>query len=83
MSIVSRIRAQGGDVTRKGYRLSLRRGGLDARAVEWVKAHRDEIMREIWPRFDDWCERAAIREFDGGQPRDEAEAAAYREIEQC
>lgn len=77
MSIVARIRAQGGDVTRDGFRFSLRQGRLSAEHVAWVKDHLDEVKREVWPEFDRWEERAAIMEFDGGMRRDEAEAAAY------
>lgn len=83
MSIVARIRAQGGDVTRNGWGFTLKRGRLDAAALEWLRGRKREIMREIWPQFDCWEERAAIREFDGGQPRDEAEREAYREIMEC
>lgn len=31
--------------------------------------------------LDDWDERAAVREFDGGQPRDLAEAGAVEDVE--
>lgn len=30
----------------------------------------------------DWAERAAIREYDGGMTREEAEKAALRDIEE-
>lgn len=80
MSILAAIRAQGGDVIRKGHRFSLKQGRLTAEHVEWVKARLDQLKREVWPDFDRFEERAAIREFDGEMPRAEAEAAAYREI---
>ncbi|MDG4650097.1 hypothetical protein P6F26_16740 [Roseibacterium sp. SDUM158017] len=46
------------------------------RNPRWKRA----LMREVWPEVDDFEERAAIREFDGGQSRQEAEAAAYEEV---
>lgn len=79
MSIMDRIRAHGGDIIRNEWRFSLRRGSLNDEAVAWVKAHMREIRREVWPAYDDWEERAAIREYDGGQDRAEAEAGAYGE----
>jgi hypothetical protein len=48
--------------------------------MAWLRDRRCDLMREVWPEYDDWQERAAIREFDGGQDRDEAEREAYREI---
>ncbi|MGQ3671814.1 hypothetical protein ACT6QG_05400 [Xanthobacter sp. TB0136] len=80
MSILSRIEANGGSVTRDRWMPRLRPGDMSPAAIEWVKAHKDDLMREIWPLYDDWLERAAIREFDGGQSREEADAAAYDEI---
>lgn len=83
MSIVDRTRAHGGEVIRDKWRITLRRGRLSAEALEWVREHRADLMREMWLQYDEWEERAAIREFDGGQPRSEAEAAAYREVMMC
>lgn len=83
MSILERIRAHGGEVIRDKWTISLRRGRMTAEALEWVQTHRSELMREIWPEFDDWEERAAIREFDGGQDRETAEKAAYQEVVSC
>lgn len=82
MSILGRIRANGGDVIRDGYRIALRRGRLTDAAIEWLKDPRikAQLMQEVWPQFDEFEERAAIREIDGGQPREEAEAAAYQEV---
>ena len=80
MSILARIRAHGGDVIRDRWSIRLRRGRLSVEAMAWVGRHRDDLMREVWPQYDDWQERAAIREFDGGQERAEAEAEAYREV---
>lgn len=45
-----------------------------------MKDHRSDLMREVWPEFDDFEERAAIREFEGGMSRADAEAAAYAEV---
>lgn len=81
MSILDRIQANGGDVIRDEWRFSLRRGKLTSEAIAWVKANMQELRREIWPAYDDWEERAAIREYDGGQDRETAEADAYAEVE--
>lgn len=83
MSIMDRIRAHGGEVIRGGWQISLRKGRLDAQALAWLRDHKFELMREVWPEYDDWNERAAIMEFDGGLPRSEAEAAAYERVMQC
>lgn len=82
MSILDRIRAKGGEVIREGWTLRLRRGRLSAADLSWLRdpAVKARLMREVWPEYDDWLERAAIREFDGGQDRAEAEQEAYREI---
>lgn len=78
--ILDRIRARGGEVFRDGWQISLRKGRLTEDAVKWIGQHRDALMLEIWPEYDRWLERAAIREFCGGQTRDEAEKAAYAEV---
>lgn len=80
MSILDRIRAHGGEVIRDRYRIRIRRGRLTDDALAWVAEHRTDLIREAWPEHDDWEERAAIREFDGGQNRDEANEAAYDEV---
>ena len=80
MSILDRIHAHGGEVTRHRWRLSLRKGRLTADALAWLAKHRDQLMREVWPAYDAWDERAAIIEYDGGLPRDEAEEAAYAQV---
>lgn len=80
MSVLARIRAHGGEVIRDGYRFSLRQGRLTPEAIAWVRDHLDAVKREVWPEFDRWEERAAIREFDGGMTREEAEAAAYEDV---
>lgn len=80
MSILARIRANGGDMIREGHSFRLRTGRLNAAAVAWIKDNIDALKREVWPAFDDFEERAAVREFDGGLSREEAEAAAYREM---
>lgn len=83
MSILDRIRAHGGDVTRDRWTITVRRGRLSADAVAWVSAHKDDLMREVWPEFDAFEERAAIMEYDGGLSRSDAENAAYREVSTC
>ena len=82
MSILARIRAHGGDVVRDGFRITLRPGRLGPDAIAWLKRQdvKDRLLAEVWPQADDWQERAAIREFDGGQDRDAAEREAYREV---
>lgn len=82
MSILARIQAHGGDAARDGWQLRLRRGRLGDTALEWLREpeNKRRLMREVWPEFDDFEERAAIREYDGGESRDEAESAAYAEI---
>lgn len=81
MSIIERIRAHGGEVVRDRWQFSLKPGRLPPDAIDWLRGHWRDACREAWPQFDDWEERAAIREFDGGQIRHEAEAAAYAEVE--
>jgi len=83
LSIVERIRALGGEVGRDRWNISLRKGRLDATALAWIAKHRGQLMREIWPEYDAFEERAAIIEYDGGLPRQEAERAAYREVCGC
>jgi hypothetical protein len=83
MAIIDRIRANGGEVIREGYRFRLRKGRLSPEAVKWVRAHFAELCADIWPEFDAFEERAAIRQFCGGQTREEAEEAAYREVMGC
>ena len=80
MSILARIQANGGDVILDGYRIRIKRGRLSDEAMAWIRENRDELHRAVWPLYDDWQERAAIREFDGGQDRDHAEREAYREV---
>lgn len=81
--ILDRIRAKGGDVVRQEWRFSLRRGRLPQDAINWLFARWPEVCREVWPVFDQWEERAAIMEYDGGLGRDEAERAAYGEVVAC
>lgn len=82
MKILDRIRAKGGDVRLDAGRLVITRGRLSVEAVEWLRAHRSDVIAELvgsWHR-EDWEERAAIREFDGGQDRHDAELQAAIEI---
>lgn len=83
MSIVDRIRANGGEVVRDEWRMRVSRGRLSDEAFAWVRAHIRDVAREVWPAFDEWDERAAIREYDGGQDRSTAEREAYREVSGC
>jgi hypothetical protein len=84
VSIVARIHAAGGKLRRDKWRATLvKRGALSADAVAWIKDHKADLMREIWPLYDEWDERAAIIEYDGGLPRDRAEALAYQCVTQC
>ena len=80
MSIVDRIRANGGDVIRDGWTISLRKGRLTDDQVAWIARNKSALMQEVWPEYDAFEERAAIREFCGGQDRAEADAAAYRDV---
>jgi hypothetical protein len=80
MSILARIRANGGDVIRDEWRFSLKRGRLSPEAVAWLKSRWSDACAEAWPLLGEWEERAAIREFDGGQSRADAERAAYAEV---
>lgn len=85
MSILARIRANGGDVTRQEWRFSLKPGRLTTEALTWLRVAGRWRMAcaEAWPLFDLWEERAAIREFDGGLPRPDAERLAYGEVMGC
>lgn len=83
MSIMARIRAHGGEVIRDKWRFGLRKGRLTPAALAWITANRAALIWEVWPEWDAFEERAAIREFDGGQARRDAEAAAYDEVTRC
>jgi len=79
--VLDRIRAAGAEVRRDGWRLRIvRRGRLGEAGLRWLAENRARVMRELWPLYDEWEERAAIREFDGGQPREEANDAALKEV---
>lgn len=78
--ILDRIRAHGGEVTRDRWTIRLRAGRLTPAALEWLRERKDALMQEVWPEFDRWVERAAIREFCGGQSRADAEKSAYDEV---
>lgn len=84
MSILDRIRAHGAEPVRHGYKIRLINGSrLPSSALAWLRAPRNKaaLLQEIWPEFDFWDERAAIREFDGGQDRQQAEDGALEEAE--
>ena len=80
-SIMERIKARGAVVKRDRWRLKIvKRGTLSASDIQWISDHRADLMREIWPLYDDWEERAAIREYCGEQDRETANNAAYSEV---
>lgn len=80
MSILSRIHANGGDIVRDEWRFSLKRGRLSTAALAWLRLRWFEACCEAWPALGTWVERAAIREFDGGESRADAERNAYAEV---
>lgn len=80
MAIIDRIRANGGEVIRDKWRFRLRRGRLDDAAVAWIKANWSALCDELWPEFDAFQERAAIKQFCAGMERADAEAEAYTEV---
>ena len=87
-SIIRRIRAAGGEITRaeEGIKLKIPASLRDDVIAE-IKAHKDAIRRafkfgseDLWDADDYrffYDERAGIGEFDGGLPRPEAEARAF------
>ena len=79
--VLDRIRAQGGNVIRKGFSFSLRQGRLTPEAIAWVKTNIETVKAEVWPAYHDWQERAAIMEHDGGLSREDSERAAYECLE--
>ena len=83
LAILERIHAHGGAVVRDQWRFSIRRGRMTDAALAWVAARAAVLFAAVWPEFDAWAERAAIREFCGGQSRAEAEVAAYAEVMGC
>lgn len=83
MSILARIRSNGGEVVREQWRFRLLPGRLTPDALVWLRERWATVCAEVWPPFGDWQERAAIREFDGGMDRPEAERAAYAEVGGC
>lgn len=83
MSILARIRANGGDVIRTEWRFRLQPGRLTVEALAWLRARWWMACAEAWPLWGEWAERAAIMEHDGGLPRAEAERLAYQEVASC
>lgn len=83
MPIIERIRAHEGEVIRDGYQFRLRKGRLSWEAIQWLRENWRKVCAEVWPEFCEWEERAAIREFEGGQDRATAEREAYREVAGC
>ena len=80
--LLDRIRANGGEVVRTGWQVSVRPGRLSVEAIEWLRHRKDQLLQEAWAEFDAWSERAAILEFCGNTSREEAERAAYDEVAQ-
>jgi hypothetical protein len=80
--ILDRIRANGGEVIRNEWRLTIRRGRLSDAALEWLRDPRRKsaLLHETWHLADAFEERAAIREYMGGEDRETAEREAYREL---
>jgi hypothetical protein len=85
VSILDRIRANGGEVIRDRWSVRVVPGRLSPAALAWLRdpKRKADLAREVWPEFDAFEERAAIREFDGGQDRATAEREAYREVMGC
>lgn len=85
MDILERIRAHGGDIIRDEWRFTLKRGRLTPEALAWLRFGLRWFMAccEAWPCYPEWAERAAIREYDGGMSRADAERAAYAEVQRC
>ena len=83
--ILDRIRQNGGEVIRDKWRLTIRRGRLTDAALAWLREPRRKaaLMAEVWADAEFFEERAAIREYDGGQDRETAEREAYREVTGC
>lgn len=85
MSVLARIHANGGDVIRDEWRFTLKRGRLSTEALAWLRKgdHWWRACCEAWALYALWGERAAIREYVGGQLRAEAERDAYRDVTRC
>ena len=85
MSILARIQARGGDIIRDEWRFRLKPGRLTPEAVAWLKVRPRWFSAccEVWPAYAEWLERSAIREFDGGMTRADADRAAYAEVSRC
>ena len=81
--ILDRIRTHGGDAIRDGWNIRLRPGRLTPEAMAWLRSRKEALTQEIWPEYDRFVERAAIKEFCGNQTREQAEEAAYREVMKC
>lgn len=83
MTILARVQAHGGDIIRDEWRFRLQRGRLSAAAIAWLRQHWLQACEEVWPLYGFWIERAAIREFECGMVRHEAERAAYGDVLEC
>jgi len=83
VSILARIRANGGDVIRDEWRFRLLPGRLKPDAISWIRANWQTVCNEVWPAYWFWLEQAAFMEFGGPCPRAEAERRAYAEVCRC
>lgn len=77
MSALAWLREQGitARIEAGSLRIECPRAQLTEETVTAVRSHRPELVRELLgdDRFEQWCERAAILEFDAGMSRDTAE----------
>ena len=96
IQLLEDLRCSGATVEVAGDRLRIDApvGLVTAKLVEQMRAHKTELIELLCAspcagvRIEDlspdwrveWEERAAIREYDGGQVREHAEAEALREI---
>ncbi len=85
-ALIQQVQAAGGTIRATGGRLRLSAPRpLPSGLVETIKAHKaemlaylgDELTENIREHFE---ERAAIREYDGGEPREKAEDEARKAL---
>ncbi len=82
LSILAEFEAQGVELVVDGDKLRWRGPKLvmTPDAIETLKRHKAELIEALQtPSIDDFGERAAIAEYDGGLTRDEAERLAANE----
>ncbi|MEM8555704.1 MAG: hypothetical protein AAGF71_12875 [Pseudomonadota bacterium] len=82
MTPLQYLRRHGGRVSRHKWTFRLHPGRVSRKALARLQdplvLHR--LRTEVWPEYEDWLERAAIREFCGGQSRTDAERDAFTDI---